>query len=171
MITPNELKNLPDEFKDENYKFRTFLKNRVKEKTLDKQFLKLHNELLKYYNCESCRNCCKEYSLALKEQELESVAKLLQISKDEFINKFVKDFFGEYELKGKPCQFLNSDNSCQIESCKPECCVSYPHTNKPDRLSSLLGIIDSSFVCPVVFEMIESLKEEYGFKSNFDFGL
>jgi uncharacterized protein len=42
--------------------------------------------------------------------------------------------------------------------------VEYPFTNKPERLFSLLSIVDFASVCPVVFEMLERLKQIYGFK-------
>jgi hypothetical protein len=36
--------------------------------------------------------------------------------------------------------------------------------DKPERLFSLLGIVESSGVCPVVFEILEKLKQQYRFK-------
>jgi len=42
-----------------------------------------------------------------------------------------------------------------------------PFTNKPERLFSLLSIVECSSVCPIVFEMLERLKKIYGFKSRY----
>jgi uncharacterized protein len=42
----------------------------------------------------------------------------------------------------------------------------YPFTNKPERLFSLLSIIDFASEYPVVFEMLERLKKTYGFKGR-----
>ena len=163
MLLPNQVKSMANKLENENYKFRRFLKNRADEETLDKQFLKLHNELFENYDCDSCKNCCKEYSPALKEHELKSVADFLKMSKDDFVNRYTENDCGEYIVKGIPCRFLNSDNSCGIEVCKPEWCKEYPHTNKPERLYSLLSIVESASVCPVVFEMLEQLKGIYNF--------
>jgi hypothetical protein len=82
----------------------------------------------------------------------------------EFMNKYIEEDFGEYQLKQTPCCFLKEDGRCEIETCKPESCKSYPFTDRPERLFSLFSIIESASVCPVVFEMIERLKNEYGFK-------
>ena len=42
----------------ENYKFRTYLKNHADSDELDEQFLELHNELFKVYDCSKCRSSC-----------------------------------------------------------------------------------------------------------------
>lgn len=56
------------------------------------------------------------------------------------------------------------DDGCKIEACKPLKCRDYPFTNRPERLFSLLSIIESAAICPVVYEMIERLKQIYRFK-------
>ena len=42
-------------------------------------------------------------------------------------------------------------------------CRRYPYTDQPDRMGSLLSIIESAAVCPVLYEILERLKEEYHF--------
>jgi Fe-S-cluster containining protein len=82
----------------------------------------------------------------------------------EFREKYIKENLGEYQLNSRPCCFLKDNGVCEIESCKPISCKEYPFTNRPERLLSLLSIIESASVCPVVFEMIERLKKDYRFK-------
>ena len=167
MIKPFEVKTRANKLEKANYKFRTFLKNRADSDELDKQFLDLHNELFSGYDCRICRNCCKEYAAVIKEDEVETIAEFFDLSKDEFLKEYVKEIRDEsYELNRIPCSFLDNDNNCLIESCKPQNCKDYPFTNKPERLWSLLSIIDSTFVCPVVFEIIERLKKIYRFKNS-----
>ena len=86
------------------------------------------------------------------------------MTEKEFKDKYIKENFGEYQLNIKPCCFLKDDGGCEIEACKPENCRDYPFTNKPERLFSLLSILTSASICPVVFEMLERLKQEYRFK-------
>ena len=164
MIKPSEVKARAERLEDENYKFRSFLKNHAEEKKLDRQFLDLHNELFGNYDCSSCRNCCKESAATLKDEEIPAIASFLQMPKDDFVKKYIKEDFDGYELKDTPCCFLGEDNACLIEGCKPQSCKEYPYTNKPGRLGSLLGIMGSASVCPVVFEIIERLKKVYGFR-------
>lgn len=39
-----------------------------------------------------------------------------------------------------------------------------PYTDQPERLWSLLGMLDTITICPVAFEIFERLKKEYGFR-------
>lgn len=68
-----------------------------------------------------------------------------------------------YDTNHKPCDFLQKDGSCLLGDCKPVNCAEFPFTARPDRWASLLGIVSNASVCPVLFEMLEILKDEYGF--------
>jgi len=164
VIEPSEIKEAFEKVERENYKFCTYLKNHADLDELDEQFLELHNELFKVYDCSKCRNCCKEYSIIFEKNEIEKASKLLKIAKKEFMDKYIEETNNGYALKGKPCCFLTENGVCDIETCKPEGCREYPFTNKPERLFSLLNIVYFASVCPVVFEMLERLKKIYGFK-------
>jgi len=170
MIKPSEVAAKAQRLEQQNYEFRTFLKIHADCDELDSQFLKLHKELFANYDCSKCTNCCRSYNLELDEDEVEKVAKFLKITKDELTTKYLvhEDIDDEKqdEFKHKPCSFLDDDGSCQIEDCKPNACKDYPFTDKPDRLSSMLSVIDHASVCPVVFEILERLKMLYGFRSN-----
>lgn len=164
MIEPSKVKEAYKRIEEENYAFRAYLKNHADEDELDEQFLELHKELFLNYDCSKCRNCCKDYSASFEEEELGPVAVFLKMTEKEFRDKYIKENYGEYQLNARPCCFLKEDGGCEIESSKPRSCRDYPYTDKPERLFSLLSIIDSTGVCPVVFEMFERLKREYGFK-------
>ena len=163
-IKPEELKLISERVESENYKFRRYLKGRANPEKLDKYFLDLHNELFEGYDCASCRNCCKELSATITPEEVEQIAACMHMPKEDFIRRYTEETPDGYEVRDKPCAFLNSDYSCQLENCKPQSCIDYPHTNKPDRLFSLLGIMDSTTVCPVAFEIVERLKKMYRFR-------
>lgn len=164
MIEPSKIKKEFNKVEDENYAFRAYLKNHADLDELDEQFLELHNELFKNYDCSKCRNCCKEYSITFEENEIEQAAKLLNMKAKEFMDKYVEVTVNGYDVKERPCCFLAENGVCEIEQCKPEGCRDYPFTNKPERLLSLYSIVDSASVCPVVFEILERLKQIYRFK-------
>lgn len=166
MIEPSKVNEAFNKVENENYAFRAYLKNHAHADKLDKQFLKLHNELFSNYDCSQCRNCCKEYSASFEEHELGPISAFLKMAEKEFRDKYIKEDLGEYSLKVNPCCFLKEDGGCEIEACKPVSCREYPFTNRPDRLFSLLNILTSASICPVVFEMLESLKKEYGFRKR-----
>ena len=167
MIEPWKIKEEFTKVERENYKFRIYLKNHADVDELDEQFLELHNELFKEYDCSKCRNCCKEYAVTFEENEIEQASKLFSITKEEFMHKYIEETIEGYDLKEKPCCFLNENGACEIEKCKPEGCIDYPFTNKPERLFSLLSIVECSSICPIVFEMLERLKKIYGFKRRY----
>ena len=164
MIEPSKVKDAFNSIEVENYAFRAYLKNHADENKLDEQFLKLHKELFESYDCNQCRNCCKAYSASFEKYELGQVSAFLKMSENDFIQKYVNEEYGDYQLNVKPCCFLKEDGGCAIETCKPNSCRDYPYTDKPERLFSLLSIVQSTTICPIVFEMFERLKDEYKFK-------
>lgn len=166
MVRPEEVRSASRKVEEENYKFRTYLKIHADPKDLDRRFLRLHRELFSEYDCKSCRNCCREYRANFSNREIGKAAKLLSITEAEFSERYLKDDIEGMSMKSKPCMFLGEDGSCGIEECKPACCRDYPYTDRTDRMGSLLSLLDSADVCPVVFEMFEKLKAEYGFRRH-----
>lgn len=165
MIKPSEINAIAQKHENENLKFRSFLKNRANPDVLDMQFLELHNELFSSYDCCQCANCCKAYSTTLQEYEIAPIADHHGLSKQDFAKKYLAEAVGGYEIKA-PCPFLTASGKCTIQACKPEECRGFPHTDKPERLESLLGIVMFAEQCPVVFEMLERLKRIYGFRKR-----
>ena len=165
MIEPSKFSAVAEKYEEENFQFRAFLKNRADADELDEQFLELHNELFADNDCSKCRNCCKEYGTTLKEEELKTIAEFLGLTKEEFVDKHLTQSTEGFVIEALCC-FLKENGECEIEACKPTSCKEFPHTNKPERLWSLLGVIDFAQVCPVVFEILQRLKRIYGFRSR-----
>lgn len=88
-------------------------------------------------------------------------ADYLGITVEQFIDFFLeKEEFGiGYHTKHKPCDFLQEDGNCKLGDCKPDSCKKYPYTDQPERLCSLLGMLDTISICPVAFEIFERLKK------------
>ena len=164
MIGPNEVAARAKQMEDENYAFRTYLKVHADPEKLDAQFLKLHHELFANYDCNSCRNCCKKYRGNLSDEDLSKCAEKFKMTPDDFKAQYLhQNKEGTYDTNHKPCDFLQKDGSCLLGDCKPANCAEFPFTARPDRWASLLGIVSNASVCPVLFEMLEILKDEYGF--------
>lgn len=163
MIAPFAVHAAAKKLEDENLKFRVFLKNHADGDELDQQFLILHRELFSEYDCRQCGNCCRAYSTSLTEDEMDAIAAFVGSTKEEFTRQFLVQGLDGYELKA-PCRFLNKDGTCQIQDCKPSECRGFPYTDKSGRLESLLSILSFAEECPVVFEMIQRLKDIYGFR-------
>ena len=165
MIHPSKIHATAKKYERENVKFRTFLKCNADPDELDKQFLALHNELFSEYDCCKCGNCCRVYSTVLHMDDMDSISKHLGLAREDFMQKYLVQSVEGYEIKA-PCCFLEEDGKCQIQDCKPEECRDFPHTDKPGRLGSLLGVLSFAEECPVVFEILQRLKEMYGFRTR-----
>ena len=165
MIAPNKVAAMAEKKEKENYAFRTFLKNHADPDKLDAQFLRLHNQLFSQYDCNSCRNCCKEFCGTFENEDITKGAAKLHMTPETFKAQYLQyDGEGAYDTNHTPCDFLQEDGSCLLGECKPVNCAEFPFTARPDRLSSMINIIGNASVCPVLFEILERLKGEYGFE-------
>ena len=168
MISPDKARAEARKRENENYKFRTFLKCHADDDELDRQFLSLHKELFADYDCSKCRNCCKMYKGSIPEEDIDRDAQYLGITREQFIDTYLEKekYDMNYQTKHEPCDFLQEDGNCKLGDCKPDNCKKYPYTDQPERLSSLLSVLDTVEVCPVAFEIYERLKKEYRFRAH-----
>lgn len=168
MLSPRKLSFYAKKNEAKNFRFRSWLKFHADPEDLDQRFLRLHQELFAVYDCNRCRNCCKQYNGSVPKSDIERDAAALGLSEADFKAKFLLDEIDEgeqaYTTKNKPCDFLQEDGSCLLGDNKPENCKKYPFTDQPDRMGSLLSFLDTISICPVAYEIWERLKEEYGFR-------
>lgn len=166
MIKPNQVQFQSKKKENENLAFRTFLKIRADSEELDKQFRQLHNDLFQNYDCSRCRHCCKKYAGSIPKEDVERDAEKLGLTVADFKAKYLKtepDVEGNYQTMHVPCDFMDDAGACLLEDCKPDSCKKFPYTDQPDRLHSMYSVLDVASVCPVAFEIVERLKEEYDF--------
>ncbi len=152
----SELSSLKEK---ENQEFRLFLKGYDHYK-VDEIVHKLNQKYLSEYDCTDCANCCKRLSPNLSREKIIEIADYLDISYEEFKEKYVEREKAEgFILKGRECPFLQ-DNKCSIYDHRPEACSSYPHLHKDNINHRLINIIDNSYICPIVYNILEDLKSE-----------
>lgn len=170
MIKPNEVRAKALKLEDQNIKFRTFLKNRADYDELDAQFLRLHKELFADYDCCQCANCCRMCKILLDDNDVKRISAVLEMPEDDFIEKYLSDADNDdekpYKITAEPCAFLENDGRCRIQRYKPDGCREFPFTDHPDRLASMYSVIGHAEICPIVFEILERLKEIYGFRKR-----
>ena len=167
MLSPEKLNYYAKKNEKVNYRFRTWLKIHADPKELDEKFLALHKELFAEYDCSRCRNCCKRYKGLIPVDEVGRDAAALGLSEEEFRKKYLKEELDieedAFETKHQPCDFLQEDGNCLLGDNKPDSCKKYPYTDQPERMDSLLSFLGTISVCPVAYEILERLKEEYDF--------
>jgi Fe-S-cluster containining protein len=157
------IKRLGKERENENLDFRTFLKGQEIEE-VHEVVHSLHDKIVAQIDCIECGNCCNVLRPSVSDTEIERLSEIDKISPNEFGKKFVEfsDDNIKY-LKDTPCKYLR-DKKCTIYPDRPEECRSYPHTHKDEFIFRLFGVIDNYEICPIVFNLFETLKVEFNYK-------
>jgi len=159
-----KIKNLAKEKEDENWNFRIFLKG-CEINNLDKIVHMLFIQISEAIDCTACGNCCRKIQPILKKKDINKLSKSLNTTPDQFINKYAdKGQDGDYVFKQIPCPFLKKNRCTQYDS-RPLDCASYPHLSKKDFVFRLIAVVNNYSICPIVFNVYESLKDK--FKSEF----
>ena len=166
----NQIKKLSKQKEDENWEFRSFLKQcDISEKKIDSVAHRLYRKTSSKIDCRICANCCKEIPPVLDEEDIKKLSRGLRVSRAQFKNQYLvrHEEPGKFVFRRKPCPFLK-DNSCSHYAYRPKDCISYPHLHKKDFVSRLMDVIQNYSVCPIVFNVYEYLKNEIWYSSNFD---
>jgi len=133
-----------------------------KPSNLDKQFHFLHDKYMEEIDCLDCGNCCKSISPAVKDTDIARLSKYLKIKQSDIVEKyFLLDEDGDYVFRNQPCPFLGEDNYCSVYDARPKACREYPHTDRV-KMQQILDITYKNIsVCPIVYEIVKELREEY----------
>ena len=166
----NRIKQLSEKKDDENWEFRAFLKKSdIALERMDRIVHRLYNQVCSQIDCTRCANCCKQIRIILDQEDIENFSKGLGISAVRFGNQYLikNEESDEFILKQKPCPFLK-DNLCSHYNYRPKACRSFPHLHKNDFVFRLIGVIQNSSICPIVFNVYEYLKAEVWQIDNLD---
>jgi len=165
MIETNllKIKRLASIREDENYRFRTFLKGKD-DKIIDRIVQRLHLEIIRQIDCSLCGNCCCVLKPRLHPEDIIILARMENMTPKSYQDNFCeKSELDEIFLKTIPCRYLE-EKRCSIFKNRPEECKSYPNTQKEGFTGRLLAMINAYEVCPIVFNLMERLKNETHFK-------
>ena len=87
----SQIKKLAENKDEENWEFRCFLKcSPLPSKEIDAVVHLLFREIQAEIDCKICANCCKEIRPRLKEQDVEKLAKWLQMPEKDFRTKYLE---------------------------------------------------------------------------------
>ncbi|MBI9034227.1 MAG: YkgJ family cysteine cluster protein [Bacteroidales bacterium] len=157
------IKELGEQKGNENLRFRAFLKS-IPGSKVDKYVHELNTYYSKKIDCTLCANCCKKFVPKLNEKDVTILCKNLDMSYQTFVDEYtLMGDWGEREFKHRPCRFLDQ-NACTVYHARPLACHDYPHLDKSDFISRSYSAIASYPVCPIVFNVMEALKDKLKFR-------
>lgn len=153
-----------EELREENKRFKVFLKP-IPTRVVDGYVQELDKKISASIDCTACGNCCKVLEPPVDAEEVQRLAKLKKISATEFEDQYVGKEAGTaiHFLKCQPCIFLQS-NSCTIYQDRPASCADYPHLHQPNIKYRWKSLMDNYAMCPIVYNVVEALKEKTNFK-------
>jgi uncharacterized protein len=153
---------------DENYRFRLFLKTKcnLEPDQIDRRVFATTRRVWARIDCTKCANCCREVKPGFSEEEVDRLARRLAMTRQGFIETYLERSEAGCETpwttRTTPCPFLK-DNLCSVYEERPAACSGYPYLYEPDFVFRTLGMIERTFICPIVYEVLEELKKSLGF--------
>jgi Fe-S-cluster containining protein len=150
----------------ENDLFKTFLTNHEGE-AIDKTVSRLETEISPKISCTDCGNCCKSLMVNITRPEADAAAAHLGMSSADFDTRFVeKSEDGPLMIMNAiPCHFLEN-NACSIYEHRFAGCREFPALHLPEVNKRLFTIFMHYDRCPIIFNVMESLKVEMGFDAS-----
>jgi Fe-S-cluster containining protein len=156
------IERIARECSDANGAFRSFLKfGDLSPVAIDRTAHELYEEVSGRIDCTTCANCCKVARPVLGPSDVKRLVARLNLPARDFRDRYLKkneDGAG-WLFVSLPCPFL-SDNRCTVYGDRPRECRSFPHLHKRDFTSRLIQVISNYSLCPIVFNVYESLKRE-----------
>jgi Fe-S-cluster containining protein len=159
---PKVVEKLAQSLEDQNWRFRTFLKNSpLSIEALDGVVHKHYKAVSSQIDCCACGNCCRKALPVLFASDVARLAAGLKLAESELIGRFLvpAEEEGTFTFNRRPCPFF-SNNRCTAYDSRPDDCRSFPHLHKDEFVFRLTGVVQNCSICPIVFNVFERLKAE-----------
>jgi hypothetical protein len=170
-FAPIKLRVLAEEKEDENWKFRAFLKHHccMSDAQLEERVFELTRRVWAGIDCTACANCCKHINPTFSEDEVDRLARRLGMERQQFIDAYLQATEAgrdnPWKTRTTPCPFLK-DNRCSVYEDRPGDCSGYPYLYESEFRSRTIAMIERTFTCPIVFEVMEELKKSVRFSAR-----
>jgi Fe-S-cluster containining protein len=159
------IKTKANELVHENDKFQAFLRE-IDSNQLDKHVFKLSEAISPKISCTSCGNCCKSLMVNIDEDEANLLSAHLGKNRVDFDEAYIsRGESGRMVINAIPCHFL-VENSCSVYEYRFAGCREFPAFHVPDFNKRLFTTYMHYDRCPIIFNVIETLKDELGFEKS-----
>ena len=159
----NTIARIAAEKEAENDDFRLFLKQQHSE-DIDRIVHEINDLITPQIDCTQCGNCCKSLMINITSAETISLAAHLQMDIEAVKEKFVEiSEQGKMIINTIPCHFLGG-TSCTIYENRFTECREFPHLHKKNFTTRLFGTLMYYAMCPIIFNVVETLKKELNYQ-------
>ncbi len=157
------IKRIAGEKENENDAFREFLRHRDSS-VIDKMVHALNDAITPQIDCTRCGNCCKSLMINVTAEEAIGLAAHLNMDMTGLKEKYLEvSPGGKIVINTIPCHFLQN-TKCGIYEHRFEGCREFPHLDKANFTHRLFGTLMYYGTCPIIFNVVEQLKEKTGFR-------
>lgn len=148
----------------ENLEFIHFVEfeSGLKSGEIDEAFHKYNDEISARIDCTQCANCCKQLHPEIPDKDLPRIASHLNVTQEDFEEHYTKELQGDRCMRYSPCVFLEN-KKCSIYEDRPLPCATYPNLDAEEMVARLRTVISNYGICPIVYNVVERLKEEWNF--------
>jgi uncharacterized protein len=160
-----QIKRLGEKNRDENQKFRAWMKHHnFVEKRIKAQAQAVEDDI----DCTRCANCCRVATTQVNDRDIERLARFLGMKATDFVRDYTtltQDEGRVLRRNEDGCVFLDG-NYCSVYDARPQTCQLFPHLVKGNGsiLSRMWHMPDRAVYCPIVFNTLEQLEVDMGFK-------
>lgn len=167
MTDPDEVARRAAEKEDENWAFRTWLKGRYgyDDERLMRVVSKLAEDVSSQIDCTECASCCRQLDVYLGDRDVKRLASVLKMTvsalQSTYLQADVEPGEESWRLPA-PCPLLEG-SLCRTYAARPDECRAYPHLHA-DFVAHSIRRLEDTFVCPIVYNVVEGMKDELGWR-------
>ena len=160
-----QIRRFGEQKRAENERFRKHLKRHT---FAERRVRKIAEEVDEGIDCLACANCCRVATVRLSDRDVVRLAKHLRVTPAVFLRDYTQENAEEGVILKQTesgCVFL-SGNECTVYDERPANCSDFPHTVRGSGsfISRMWEFTDRAVYCPIVYNTLEKLKEEVGFR-------
>ena len=121
-------------------------------------------EVTAHIDCTACANCCRSLTVGLTSDDIPPLSRATGLSPESLTRRYISPArAGEWGVFCEtPCPFLRG-NLCSVYSNRPRACRDYPAFT-PDFRWLRDHFIRGAGECPIIFNVIERLKQHLGWR-------
>ena len=162
-----QIQRLERQKRSENSRFRSYLRS---HRHSDRRLRKFGEEIEAQIDCTQCANCCRITEVEITERDIERLAKELGATPEVFLRDFTQRDSDDHLILKRTeagCVFLEG-NLCSVYDARPQDCMNFPHVVRGNGSidSRMWKLVDRAGYCPIVYNWIEKVKEDLGFRSS-----